>query len=197
MWRVETPRKTVFLTFDDGPLAATTPWILDTLDRYGVHATFFMVADNVRRYPGLMESILERGHAVGNHTFHHLAGHRIPTARYMEDVGLAAELIDSRLFRPPHGTLRRSQFKALVRDGWRIVMYDVVTRDYARRITADEVTENVRRYTAPGSIIVFHDSLRSIGKLKTALPAAIEWLQEEGYSFATLPMELADDAGLR
>ena len=65
-------------------------------------------------------------------------------------------------------------------------MWDLVTRDYSMRLDADDVLDNVRRYARNGSIITFHDSLKSIAKLRTALPAAIEWLRDEGYDFRTL-----------
>ena len=175
----------VYLTFDDGPIPEVTPWVLDVLDRYGIKATFFMVGDNVRKHPGMMEEVKRRGHSVGNHTMHHLQGAKVTTRRYLRDIKEADALIESGLFRPPHGWLRPRQARALGRR-YRIVMFDLVTRDYSRRVDAEEVVANVKRYTRPGSIIVFHDSLKSIGKLKTALPAAIEWLMGEGYEFERL-----------
>lgn len=188
LWRVQDERRCVYLTFDDGPTESTTPVLLDILRQNGVKGTFFMVADNVRRYSGLMERVLEEGHSVGNHTYHHLAGHRHSCRRYMADVEEGIRLIPGRLFRPPHGTLRPSQRRAIENRGLRTVMYDVVTRDYAARVSAARVVENVRRYTRPGSIIVFHDSVRSIDKLVTALPEAIAWLKDKGYGFETLGM---------
>lgn len=191
LWKAECAGvdKTVFLTFDDGPVQATTPWVLECLERYGVKATFFMVADNVRRYSGLMERVIEAGHSVGNHTYHHLAGHRHGLERYMADVRMAAGLIPGRLFRPPHGVVTAAQRRALEAGGWKRVMYDVVTRDYSGKLDAAGVTANVRRYASPGAIIVFHDSLRSIDKLHTALPEAIEWLAERGYRFGLIDMD--------
>ncbi|MDE7160812.1 MAG: polysaccharide deacetylase family protein [Muribaculaceae bacterium] len=192
LWRLSGEERCVCLTFDDGPTESTTPRLLDILRHHGVKATFFMVADNVRRYAGLMERVLEEGHAVGNHTYHHLAGHRHGWRHYISDAEMAAELIPGRLFRPPHGTLTPRERRAVEERGWHTVMYDVVTRDYARRITAGGVVANVRRYARPGSVIVFHDSLRSIDKLLTALPEAIEWLRSEGYAFRTLNMETGE-----
>ncbi len=180
---------TVYLTFDDGPLEGTTPWVLDCLETYGARATFFMVGDNVRRYSGLMERVLERGHSVGNHTYHHLASHRHSARTYIEDVREAARIIPGRLFRPPHGTLTPGVRRALAEEGWHTVMYDVVTRDYSRRLEAEDVSRNVRRYVTDGSVTVFHDSLRSIAKLRTALPESLEWLIERGFGFGVIDME--------
>ena len=178
-------QRKVYLTFDDGPIPEATPWVLDTLDRYGIKATFFMVGDNVRKYPGLYEEVRRRGHRVGNHTMHHIQGVKCTTSGYLRDVEEAAALIDSDLFRPPHGWLRPRQARKLS-ERYRIIMYDLVTRDYSRRIEAGDVFENVKRYARPGSIIVFHDSLKSIRKLETALAQSIEWLLAEGYSFELL-----------
>lgn len=180
----EKGEKQIFLTFDDGPIPEVTPWVLDTLDRYGVKATFFMVGQNVERHPELLEEVRRRGHGVGNHTLHHLQGASATTMRYMRDAAEGAALTGSIIFRPPHGWLRPRQLMAL-RKHYRVIMYDLVTRDYSKRITARKVVENVKRFTRDGSIIVFHDSLKSLPRLKVALPEALEWLKAEGYRFAT------------
>jgi peptidoglycan/xylan/chitin deacetylase (PgdA/CDA1 family) len=65
-------------------------------------------------------------------------------------------------------------------------MWDLVTRDYSKWMTAQVILNNIKRYARPGSIITFHDSIKSIEKLRTALPASIEWLMEEGYRFGVI-----------
>lgn len=175
----------VFLTFDDGPIPEVTPWVLDILDKYDIKATFFMVGQNVERHPELLREVRQRGHCVGCHTMHHLQGSHVTTMKYLLDTHRSAELIGTRLFRPPHGWLRPRQARALAKD-YTMVMYDLVTRDYSRRLTPDQVVENVKRYARPGSIIVFHDSLKSYPRLLTALPQSLEWLLENGYHFDTL-----------
>lgn len=185
----------IYLTFDDGPIPEATPWVLDTLDRYGVKATFFMVGDNARRYPELAREVAHRGHRVGNHTMHHLQGVKVTTRTYLRDVSEAQAHVcpeegatphtGQPLFRPPHGWLRPRQARAL-RKHYRVVMYDLVSRDYSRRLTAGQVLDNVKRYARPGSIVVFHDSLKSLPRIKEALPAALEWLIEQGYEFKLL-----------
>lgn len=176
--------KRIFLTFDDGPIPEVTPWVLDILDRYGVKATFFMVGQNVERNPALLDEVRRRGHAVGNHTLHHIQGASATTMRYMRDAAEGAALTGSDLFRPPHGWLRPRQLMALKKH-YRVIMYDLVTRDYSKRIDSCRVVENVKRYARDGSIIVFHDSLKSFPRLRTALPEAIEWLRLQGYTFET------------
>lgn len=175
----------VYLTFDDGPIPEATPRVLDELDKYEVKATFFMVGDNVRKYPGLYEKVRARGHKIGNHTMHHIRGLGIAPVDYMKDVEECEEIGKDGIFRPPHGWLTPGQMRE-VRRKYKVVMYDLITRDYSRRISAREVLDNVKKYTRPGSIIVFHDSLKSIEKLKTALPESIEWLKAEGYEFGVL-----------
>lgn len=188
IWRIKRKgRKTAYLTFDDGPVPEVTPWVLDTLDRYGIKATFFLVGDNVRRSPHLFEEIKRRGHSWGNHTMHHLQGMKEPTFRYMRDITEADNLISSPLFRPPHGLLRWSQ-AAAIKTHYNIVMYDLVTRDYSRKLNPDEVFDNVRRYARNGSIIVFHDSLKARHNMMAALPRAIEWLLAQGYEFHPISM---------
>ncbi len=189
IWRIKrkSERPVVYLTFDDGPIPEETSWVLDVLDRYGVKATFFMVGDNVRRHPELLEEVRRRGHSYGNHTMHHLQGMKVRAHRYLHDVAEAARLIDSTLFRPPHGLLRWKQARVL-KQHFNIVMYDLVTRDYSRKLNGEQVLANVRRYARNGSIIVFHDSLKASANMRYALPKAIEWLQAQGYDFAVLPM---------
>lgn len=188
IWRLKIKgRKVAFLTFDDGPIPDVTPWVLDTLDRYGVKATFFMVGDNVRRNPDLFHEVKRRGHCVGNHTMHHLKGLSSCQRRYLRDVAQADELIDSTLFRAPHGLLKWTQSRA-IRSKYNLIMYDVVTRDYSRKLTPDKVLDNVRRFVRNGSIIVFHDSLKAEANLRAVLPEAIEWLQSEGYELLPIQM---------
>lgn len=184
LWRMDKNEHAVYLTFDDGPIPQSTPFILDTLRKFGIKATFFMVGDNVRKYPKLYEQIVAEGHQVGNHTFHHLGSFKHWAITYGYDVQDANELIHSHLFRPPHGWMRHSVYWWLSKK-YRIIMWDLVTRDYSKWLTAKDVVNNVKRYTRNGSIITFHDSLKSIDKLQTALPEALTWLKEQGYEFKT------------
>ncbi len=183
-WRMDKHEKSVYLTFDDGPIPEATPFILDTLAEFGIHATFFMVGDNVRKYPELYRRVVEEGHRIGNHTFHHMGGFRHTVKTYNADAEQADKLLHTDLFRPPHGWMRLDQYIWLGRK-YRIVMWDLVTRDYSKWMTAEGVLANVRRYARNGSIITFHDSLKSIDKLHYALPESIKWPKEQGYSFKT------------
>lgn len=186
IWRVKRPGcRAVYLTFDDGPVPEVTPQVLDILDQYGVKATFFMVGDNVARNPGLLDQVRRRGHSVGNHTMHHIQGMHCSWRTYIRDITTADHLIGSTLFRPPHGLMKRIQMRA-VAEHYNVIMYDVITRDYSARLSADDVVRNVCRYTRNGSIIVFHDSLKAAPRMLDALPRAIRWLKQQGYEFHVL-----------
>ncbi len=186
LWRMDHQEKAVYLTFDDGPIPEATPFILDVLDRYNAKATFFMVGDNAQKYPHLLTEVRSRGHRIGNHTYNHVGGVSMSAWKYLANVKKAEEILRTdQLFRPPHGWMGLVKYRTMRYMGWRIVMWDLVTRDYSKRLQAEDVLNNVKRYARPGSIITFHDSLKSIDKLKSALPKAIQWLSEQGYEFRT------------
>lgn len=185
LWRMDRKERKVYLTFDDGPIPEATPFILQTLRERGIKATFFMVGENVYKHPELFEQIKADGHSIGNHTYNHMGGAKHSINTYMENIKKADELLHTNLFRPPHGWMKISQYFWLSRK-YKVVMWDLVTRDYSKLLTAKDVVNNVKRYARNGSIITFHDSLKSIDKLKTALPESIDWLIKHGYSFGQL-----------
>ncbi|PMC24985.1 polysaccharide deacetylase family protein [Hoylesella buccalis] len=184
LWRMDRNERSVYLTFDDGPIPSSTPFILDTLAEFDAKATFFMVGENVLRYHDLYNRIVEEGHQVGNHTFNHMGSLKHWALTYGINIQKANELIHAHLFRPPHGWMRWSVYWWLSRR-YQIVMWDLVTRDYSKWMTAEDVLNNVKRYARNGSIITFHDSTKSIDKLRYALPEALKWLKEQGYEFKT------------
>ncbi len=188
VWRLPKKEKTVFLTFDDGPIPEETPFVLDILRQHNIKATFFCVGENVKKHPDIFQMVLNDGHVVGNHTYNHLAGFTNFSKHYVDNVGKADEFIHSHLFRPPHGTFRIGEFLYLRRH-YTIVFWDVVTRDYNNKLSGDEVLNIVKRYARNGSIIVFHDSLKASKNMRYALPRAIEYLKSEGYHFDVLSEE--------
>lgn len=186
LWRMSPHERAVYLTFDDGPIPEVTPKVLEILRNYGIKATFFMVGDNVRKYPEVYRQVKDDGHRIGNHTYNHIGGFRHGIRSYLNNVEKADQLLHTDLVRPPHGWLKWEQYFFL-RKHYQLVMWDLVTRDYSRRINACRVLWNVRHYARPGSIITFHDSLKSKDKLYYALPRSIEWLRSQGYEFKTFP----------
>ena len=185
IFRKNPEEHSVYITFDDGPIPEVTPWLLDILDQYGIKATFFVVGDNVRKHPDIFKMVVERGHHIGNHTFNHVRGMRMRNHDYIDNVKKCEGLISARLFRPPHGVLRPWTYHYM-EGSYDIIFYDVITRDYNEKLKPEKVLEIVKKYTRNGSIIVFHDSLRSEKNLRYALPKAIEWLKQEGYEFKQL-----------
>ncbi len=191
IWRMDPSEKAVYLTFDDGPIPEATPYVLDVLAHFNIRATFFVVGDNVRKHPDIFQQVVDAGHRIGNHTYNHIGGFRWLSWKYLENTQKAEDIIGkydprtpkSFLFRPPHGWMRPLQYRVIRRQGYQIIMWDLVTRDYSYRLTADEVLENVKHYARNGSIITFHDSLRSIDKLQKILPSALQWLIDQGYQF--------------
>lgn len=186
LWRMDKNEHSVYLTFDDGPIPEATPFILDTLKEYGAKATFFMVGENVKRNPELYNRIVAEGHQVGNHTYNHLGCLRHLVVTYLHNIDKADELIHSHLFRPPHGWMWKTTYRRIKHKGYKVVMWDLVTRDYSHNLNAFDVLRNVVLYARNGSIITFHDSLKSIEKLHYALPAALRYLKDQGYEFKTL-----------
>jgi peptidoglycan/xylan/chitin deacetylase (PgdA/CDA1 family) len=184
-WRKSLSEKVIYLTFDDGPVPEVTPKVLDILDQFKWKATFFCVGENVQKYPELYAEIRRRGHCVGNHSYNHLKGFEFSTGEYLANVRKAAQFIESKLFRPPYGRITRKQIKALKPD-YEIVMWDVITHDYDRKLSPDEVFGNVKRYLRKGSIIVFHDSIKAKENVLAVLPRAIEFWESKGYRCGVL-----------
>lgn len=184
-WSVPTSEKILYLTFDDGPIPEVTPWVLETLRSYNAGATFFCVGDNVEKHPDIYRQIQRDGHAVGNHTYHHLNGWQTEHVTYLNNVRRCARIVKSRLFRPPYGRLMPRQREFLQRH-FRIVMWDVLSGDYAPEITPEQCLQNVLDNARPGSIIVFHDSLKAERNLRYALPAILRHFAGKGYRFGRL-----------
>ena len=177
----------VYLTFDDGPVPEVTPQLLDILRKAGVHATFFMVGDNVRKYPELAARVVAEGHRVGNHTFNHLRGTKYSLEEYMANVAQAAVVLpETKLFRPPYGRLKAAEKRALLAQGYEIVLWDVLTHDYDASYSTEKLVEIVKCYVRNGSIINFHDSVKSNERMLAAVPQVIDYLKREGYSIEIL-----------
>ncbi len=184
-WRRDSSSKAIYITFDDGPLPEVTPLVLDVLDKYNVKATFFCVGDNVRKHPEVYAEVVRRGHKTGNHTFNHIKGFSFSDDEYVANVEKAAEYIDSELFRPPYGRIKRSQIKRL-QSTYEIIMWDLITYDYNRKLSKESILRNVKHYSRNGSIVVFHDSIKAKDNMLAVLPMAIEYWNSRGYTYGVL-----------
>ena len=185
LWRKSSSEKVIYITFDDGPVPEVTPLVLDLLDEYNIKATFFCVGENVEKYPGVYNEVLKRGHRTGNHTYNHLKGASVSTDEYVANVKKASVNIESNLFRPPYGRIKKEQKKAL-KTGYEIVMWDVITHDYNSSLSPQTIMQNIRRYSRNGSLVVFHDSIKAERNMLTVLPLAIEYWNSKGYSVDVL-----------
>jgi peptidoglycan/xylan/chitin deacetylase (PgdA/CDA1 family) len=180
-------QKKIFLSFDDGPHAAATPFVLDELKKYQAKATFFCIGKNVEAESSLYKRILIDGHRVGNHTNNHLNGWKTDSKTYLDNIEKARELIDSDLFRPPYGRATAFQIRNLIEKlHYKVVMWDVLAGDFDPKVNGKQAAERVIRNSKPGSIIVFHDSARALQVLQEALPIVIAYFSGEGFSFETI-----------
>ena len=123
----------------------------------------------------MYKNIIEDGHTPGNHTYDHLNGWKEKDRSYLQNIFKAKEIIDSNLFRPPYGRITRFQLIT--------VMWDVLSGDFDKNVSAENCFLNVARNAKPGSIIVFHDSEKSFTKLLYALPKVLEYFSQKGYEF--------------
>lgn len=184
IWHMDRSEQKIYLTFDDGPHPVATPFVLDQLKKYNARATFFCIGKNVEAYPDIYERIRREGHAVGNHTQHHLNGWETDTTSYLENIAAAEKSIESGLFRPPYGRIRSSQARKLSR--FHIIMWDVLSGDFDKSVSAEDCFENVARHTNNGSIVVFHDSEKAWSKMSNTLPLVLEHFSKNGFIFSAI-----------
>jgi len=196
LWRLSSQEKVLYLSFDDGPHESATDFVLDLLKAHGAKACFFCIGKNVVKHPEIYQRILEEGHQVGNHTQHHMNGWENEEDAYLQEVAAAAEHIQSPLFRPPYGRIKRaaiSKVKAKLNGLYhhlgssKIVMWDVLSGDFDTQISGETCFQNVIKHTGPGSIIVFHDSTKAWERMSYALPKVLQHFSALGYRFETIP----------
>lgn len=186
--------KSIYLTFDDGPIPGITPWVLEQLREFQAKATFFCIGENVEKHPEVFQKVISEGHRIGNHSFHHLNGWKTSTSEYIKDVLITEELLEKeyprnpkpKLFRPPFGKIKNSQARKLTEQGFKIVMWDVISWDFDSDIRKDACYRNVIENATEGSLIVFHDSEKASKNLKYVLPKVLKYFSEKGYEFKSL-----------
>ncbi|WP_201288864.1 polysaccharide deacetylase family protein [Polaribacter septentrionalilitoris] len=200
-WRFHTKKKEIFLTFDDGPTPEITQFVLDELQKYDAKATFFCIGKNIEKYPNIFAQIIADGHAIGNHTQNHLKGWKTNTITYLENILECEEVISkeieklnhsknyaqkSKLFRPPYGKIKKKQAKKLIKRGYEIIMWNVLSADFNINISKEECLENVLENTKEGSIIVFHDSIKAAERMQYALPRLLKEFSNKGFTFSSI-----------
>ncbi len=191
IWHMSREESVIYLTFDDGPVPGVTDFVLDQLAKRGMLATFFMVGDNVGKSPQLAAEVFEAGHAIGNHTYHHVDGFRTPDKKYFEEIQLCQDEISSvtgispSLFRPPYGKITRKQLEE-VKQHYKIVMWDVITGDYDPDQSFHKCLTKTKEHTKKGSVILFHDQQKTEKVIKAVLPDFLEYIQDQGFETGKL-----------
>lgn len=187
VWNMDRSQKKIYLTFDDGPIPALTEWVLDELKKFQVKATFFCVGANILKHPEIFARISGEGHVAANHTMFHSKGFKNTVSDYMREVDDCARLVGNSLFRPPYGQLKRSQYKALIQRGYKIILWDIISYDY-ETISGEKCLSNALRRRKNGSIVIFHDNQKAEKNMKYALPLFLEDSLKKGYTFESLPL---------
>lgn len=185
IWKIPTTEKIIYLTFDDGPTLEITEWTLATLKKFNAKATFFCIGTNAVKHPIIFNKIIEEGHAVGNHTHHHLNGWHTDNEAYLRNIKKCEEVVKSNLFRPPYGRIKKSQYE-LIKNDYQVIMWDVLSGDFDPKTSPEKCLSNVIYNTTEGAIIVFHDSQKAVDNLKYTLPKVLAHFTEEGYRFEKL-----------
>jgi peptidoglycan/xylan/chitin deacetylase (PgdA/CDA1 family) len=192
-WRVSTEKKEIYLTFDDGPVPDFTPWVLETLKKFNAKATFFCVGENIEKYPHIFRQIIEDNHSIGNHTFNHLQGWKTSTTKYIKNIIKAESYLKDaekhqgiKLFRPPHGRIKPVQARILRKKGYKIIMWDVLSGDFDQNLSKEECLQHTLKHINNGSIVVFHDSVKSFKNLDYVLPRVLEHFSDKAYTFKPL-----------
>ena len=180
-------RNTIYLTFDDGPNPQITAEVLDLLDEYQAKATFFLIGENVRKFPVLVERIKASGHAIGNHGNQHLSGWKTKDDDYFTDITSCAEVIHSNLFRPPYGEITLSQSKKLKKK-YKIIMWSDLSADFDNNYSSQQCFEFATKKVKPGSIIVFHDSEKARPRMIEALKLSLEFYQANGFRMDSIKL---------
>jgi peptidoglycan-N-acetylglucosamine deacetylase len=197
-WEVQTERKLVALTFDDGPRPEWTTMVLDTLQKYGAPATFFMVGRRVRKYSHVLSGRMGR-HEIGNHTWDHVDLTRRDADQAYDDLYRAHEAIVDvtgrvpTLFRPPYGHLGGSAALAATRLDYRAVLWSVQMME--SQFPGDPVghARRIVERTEPGTILLAHD-IGAADRLVAlrGLPDMIDGLRARGFEFVTVSALIAE-----
>ncbi|MFN2260538.1 MAG: polysaccharide deacetylase family protein [Psychroflexus sp.] len=183
IWRIKTDALNLYLTFDDGPIPEVTPWVLDLLKKHNAKATFFCIGENIQEHPEIFLRIINEGHAVGNHTFNHVNGWKTDKSTYLENFQACENIIESHnistnLFRPPYGKCTFSQSKAILAQNKKIVMWDIISKDYDSEISKEKCFKIIEKNLQKGSIIIFHDSQKAETNMKYALQKTLETFKD-------------------
>ncbi|MEX0882549.1 MAG: polysaccharide deacetylase family protein [Cyclobacteriaceae bacterium] len=191
VWNMDRNHHKIYLTFDDGPVPEVTDFVLAQLMQYHMRATFFMVGENIHKHPGLAFQVASADHGIGNHTQNHLKGSASSLEDYLGNIRKCQETIQSvlnispKLFRPPYGSLTLSQKKDIMGQ-YKIIFWDLLSGDFITKLSPKKSLYQLKQKTTNGSIILFHDQLKTFSILKAILPEYLKFIDGEGYQTAVL-----------
>ncbi|MDP4127152.1 MAG: polysaccharide deacetylase family protein [Bacillota bacterium] len=191
VWLGPEDKNQVALTFDDGPNPEYTPQILAVLDRYHVKATFFMVGEMARQYPGVVREVADQGNEVADHTMTHPEAPKVDSQGLMQEVGGAAQLLERisgrkvHYFRPPYGYFDVAYFQTCRDNNMDVVLWSIVPRDWEQP-PAEVIVRRVASEIRPGAIVLLHDGGGNRRQTVKALPLIIEAIQAKGLKPVTL-----------
>lgn len=190
-WKVDTQKKRIYLTFDDGPTPNITKWVIDELRKYDAKATFFVLGKNVKNHPEIVHHLLDEGHTIGNHSNTHLNGWKTSLFRYLLDFKRGQQAITEYtgaktfLFRPPYGKINKKQ-ATFIQQSHQIIMMDVMPGDFDVQLSEVECLDRAIKNTEAGSIICLHDSKKAWDRLEYLLPRYLAHFSEQGFQFKAL-----------
>ncbi len=189
--------KEVALTFDDGPLPNSTPKILSILKKYGVHATFFCIGQQVDEWPSLVKQELDQGNAVGNHSWDHSDLTKLTDNQLNYQFNSTSNSIQKALgirptmFRPPYGAYNANVLAHARSANVTTFLWSVDTQDWSRPGTS-AIVNAVKDQVDNGGIILMHDGGGDRTQTAEALPIVITWLEEHHYKIVSLKQLLSD-----
>lgn len=189
---VETDRRQVYLTFDDGPTPDGTPRLLDILDRLNVTATFFLVGKNADAHPSLVRAIQQAGHSIGSHSHRHLDAWRASAGEVMRDLTNGMRAIEDQLgspvkwVRPPFGRITRAIVRWSRRNDQRILLWDILPDDFSKGTMRQRIVRKLTNGLHAGSVICLHDNAKALRVTPDALEIALPRMLDAGWKFAAV-----------
>lgn len=181
----------IALTFDDGPDPVNTIKVLDTLKKYDIKATFFLVGQNVKRYPNIVKRIYDEGHTIGNHSYTHGRFYKgdkgIISKEIIQTQNVIEEVIGLKpvFFRPPYGAVSKNLIDVCKENNLEVVNWNVDTEDWKKTIKASDLINQIKNINKSNRIILMH-TMAHLNKTSEALEPIIISLVQRGFKLKTL-----------
>lgn len=191
--KADAKQKWIALTFDDSPDDWYCPQILGILEKYKVKATFFLIANRLKKYKQNAIDIKEKGHLIGNHSYSHQKYSFMTMDEMQKDIDSAEIAFREQIqfcptiFRPPYGMITDEQIVALSERKYKVINWSIDTYDWDnKRNTPLEIFTRVEQYAHSGAIVLMHSSGKDREYTIQALPSIIKSLKDRGFQFVTI-----------